>query len=119
MNKFLVKSILTLLLLSGVSIAQSSGFALGIIAGEPTGISAKYWTTTTTAFDFGLGYSFERNSRMHLHADYLFHARNIFNTTENVSLHYGPGGRIFCIAEFLYFPKTASTIYFYFFCLIK
>ena len=94
MNKFLVKSILTLLLLSGVSIAQSSGYALGIIAGEPTGISAKYWTTTTTAFDFGLGYSFERNSRMHLHADYLFHARNIFNTTENVSLHYGPGGRI-------------------------
>jgi hypothetical protein len=26
---------------------------------------------------------------------------------------------IFCIAEFLYFPKTVSTIYFYFFCLIK
>lgn len=94
MKNLLVKSLLFLFFFSTVSIAQSSGLGLGIIVGEPTGISAKYWTTSSTAFDFGLGYSFERNSRMHLHADYLFHARNIFNTTENISLHYGPGGRI-------------------------
>lgn len=90
----LAKIIFVLVILSGVTFAQSNGFGLGIIVGEPTGISAKYWTTSSTAFDFGLGYSFEKHSRMHLHADYLFHVKNIFNTTENISLYYGPGARL-------------------------
>jgi hypothetical protein len=94
MKNLLVKSLLFLFLFSTVSFAQSNGFGLGIMVGEPTGISAKYWTTSSTAFDFGLGYSFERNSRMHLHADYLFHVKGLFNTTENISLYYGPGARL-------------------------
>ena len=88
------KIVFVLLVFSGVSVAQSNGFGLGIILGQPTGISAKYWTSGSTAFDFGLGYSFERHSRMHLHADYLFHVKNIFNTAENFSLYYGPGARL-------------------------
>ncbi len=83
------------IVLFGVStFSQSRGFGLGIILGEPTGISAKYWTTGSTAFDFGLGYSFEKNSRMHLHADYLFHLKNIFNSQEDIALYYGPGARL-------------------------
>jgi hypothetical protein len=82
------------LLVSGISSAQTSGFGLGIILGQPTGLSAKYWLSSSNALDFGLGYSFEKNSRFHLHADYLFHANHLFNTTENISLHYGPGGRL-------------------------
>ena len=31
---------------------------------------------------------------MQLHADYLFHAKNIFDSAENISLYYGPGGRL-------------------------
>lgn len=76
------------------SFSQSRGFGLGIILGEPTGISAKYWTGSTTALDFGLGYSFEKNSRVHLHGDYLFHVNNLFQTTENIALYYGPGARL-------------------------
>lgn len=76
------------------SFSQSKGFGLGVIVGEPTGISAKYWTTSSTALDFGLGYSFEKNSRLHLHADYLFHVNNLFETTENLALYYGPGARL-------------------------
>jgi hypothetical protein len=94
MNYSIIKSVLIVLFISGFSFAQSNGFGLGIIVGQPTGISAKYWISSNNALDFGLGYSFERNSRMSLHADYLFHARNIFNTNENISLHYGPGGRL-------------------------
>lgn len=94
MKKVLLTSILLLFLINGITIAQSSGFGIGIIAGKPTGLSAKYWTTSSTAFDFGLGYSFEKNSRMYLHADYLFHSKNIFNSAENFSLYYGPGARL-------------------------
>lgn len=90
----LIKSIFIVLLISTISSAQSNGFGLGIIVGQPTGISAKYWTSSSTAFDFGLGYSFENNSRMHIHADYLFHSKDLFNTSENIALYYGPGARL-------------------------
>jgi hypothetical protein len=81
------------------SFSQSKGFGLGVIVGEPTGVSAKYWTTSSTALDFGLGYSFEKNSRLHLHADYLFHVNNLFETTENLALYYGPGARLRIVAN--------------------
>jgi hypothetical protein len=79
---------------SGLTFSQSKGFGLGAILGEPTGISAKYWTSGATAFDFGLGYSFTNNSNLHLHADYLFHTNDLINTTENISFYYGPGARL-------------------------
>ncbi|GAB4289307.1 MAG: hypothetical protein Kow0098_07210 [Ignavibacteriaceae bacterium] len=74
--------------------AQDKGFGLGIILGEPTGLSAKYWTTSINAFDFGLGYSFSpKNSRFHFHIDYLFHTQ-LSGVEEKLLLHYGPGARI-------------------------
>lgn len=94
MKNILLKIVFIITIISGTVFAQSYGFGLGIILGEPTGISAKYWTTGSTAFDFGLGYSLKKNSRLHLHADYLFHVNNLFNTTENISLYYGPGARL-------------------------
>lgn len=94
MKNILVKTVFILTIISGTAFSQSNGFGLGIILGEPTGISTKYWTTGSTAFDFGLGYSLKKNSRLHLHADYLFHVNNLFNTTENISLYYGPGARL-------------------------
>lgn len=97
MKNNLVKIILSIIIFSNFSVAQSNGFGLGIIVGQPTGISAKYWTTGNTAFDFGLGYSLEKHSRIHLHADYLFHVKDIFNTTENISLYYGPGARLMSV----------------------
>lgn len=94
MNNNLAKIILVMIIFSSISFAQSSGFGLGILLGQPTAISAKLWTTSSTAFDFGLGYSFESENRVHIHADYLFHVKNIFNTSENISLYYGPGARL-------------------------
>lgn len=94
MKKLVLIIFLLTALFSVQSFSQSKGFGLGIILGEPTGISAKYWTSSTTAFDFGLGYSFERHSRLHLHSDYLFHVKNLFQTNENIQLYYGPGARL-------------------------
>ena len=99
MKKIAVLSLLILCLYALPSFSQSKGFGLGIIVGEPTGISAKYWTTSNTALDFGLGYSFVKNSRFHLHADYLFQVNNLFETNENIALYYGPGARLRLVDE--------------------
>jgi hypothetical protein len=81
-----------------ISHAQGKGFGLGIIIGEPTGLSAKLWTSGRTALDFGLGWSVFNNhkdsgTRIHFHADYLWHSWNAINSTERFPLYYGIGGR--------------------------
>jgi hypothetical protein len=68
---------------------------LGVILGEPTGLSAKYWMTQTTALDFGAAWSFERDGNFHLHCDYLIHNFEIFKVDEgSLPLYFGIGGRV-------------------------
>ncbi|MFH1195386.1 MAG: hypothetical protein V1720_06715 [bacterium] len=84
--------------------AQDHGFGLGFILGEPTGLSAKLWTSNDNAFDFGLGVSvggdrisykghYNNGSRVHFHMDYLWHSFNAISSSENFPLYYGIGGR--------------------------
>lgn len=76
-------------------LAQQKGFGLGIIAGEPTGLSAKYFTNSINAFDFGLGYSFTSSDNLlHLYIDYIFHNRSLIQSDENFIVYYGPGVRL-------------------------
>lgn len=84
--------------------AQDRGFGLGFILGEPTGLSAKLWTSRVNAFDFGLGlsvggdrisnkYYYDGSSRVHFHMDYLWHSFSAINSTERFPIYYGIGGR--------------------------
>lgn len=85
--------------------AQEDKFALGVILGEPTGISAKLWTSTISAFDFGFGRSiggdrinnndihFDGSSRYHIHFDYILHDFNAVGSTGNYPIYYGVGAR--------------------------
>ena len=77
------------------AVAQERGFGLGVIIGEPTGFSAKYWTSSSTALDFGLGYSFtSTKSVFYLHGDYIFHNSALIESTEKFIVYYGPGARL-------------------------
>ena len=88
------------------SVAQDRDFGLGVIIGEPTGISAKLWTSPVNAFDFGLGWSYggdrignyngsyNGGDRTHFHMDYLWHSFDAIRSTERFPLYYGIGGRI-------------------------
>jgi hypothetical protein len=83
-----------MLLCSNAS-AQVSGFGLGIILGEPTGISAKLWKGETTAIDAAAGWSSGKNSVLHLHADYIFHNFNLIDVQKGkLPFYYGIGGRV-------------------------
>jgi len=104
-KEFLFGIILGLIvILAKPIIAQDHGFGIGIILGEPTGLSAKLWTSKENAFDFGLGLSvggdrishkgnYSGGSRIHFHMDYLWHSFNAISSTERFPLYYGIGGR--------------------------
>ena len=72
--------------------AQDKGFGLGIIVGEPTGLSGKGWISKTSAIDAGLAWSFLDDGSLHIHADYLWH--NFSVITPRIPLYVGVGGRI-------------------------
>jgi len=75
--------------------SRSSKVGLGVILGEPTGLSFKAWTSSTNAFDGGLAWSFGHDSDLYVHADYLWHNYSFFNVNEgSMPLYYGIGGRI-------------------------
>lgn len=67
-------------------------FGLGVILGEPTGISAKKWTSSENALAVGAAWSFENNETITLFADYLWH-RRIAVDSGDLSWYFGLGGR--------------------------
>ena len=92
-----IKYAVFLLLLSFISIsnAQDKGVGLGIIVGEPTGFSFKYWTSSTTAFDAALAWSFIDKGALHIHADYIIHNFDLIRVPEGkLPFYYGIGGRL-------------------------
>ena len=106
MKKIIVLALVVLAFGATANAQEQRNFGLGIIVGEPTGLSAKLWTSPENAFDFGLGWSiggdrlgsfdgrYDGGSRVHLHADYLWHSFNAIHSTERFPLYYGLGARI-------------------------
>jgi hypothetical protein len=75
--------------------AQDKGLGLGIMIGEPTGFSGKYWLNETNAVDFGLAYSFVHpHSSFSLHGDYLIHLPALITKDRSFPFYYGFGGRL-------------------------
>jgi len=65
-------------------------FGMGLIIGEPTGLSGKYWLGSDRAIDFALGASLFTDFRAHV--TYLYHI-DVFDE-QRVPLYYGIGGSI-------------------------
>ena len=93
--KKIVFIILLSLLLFNSSYSQNRKFGIGIILGEPTGISAKLETGFTNSFDFAAAWSVKEDKHMLLQADYVWHNFD-FNAVESgrASFYYGIGGRV-------------------------
>jgi hypothetical protein len=76
--------------------AQEGVTGLGILLGEPAGISVKTWISGRSAIDAGLAWSF-RTDAIHSHADYLWHNFTLFRPGEGkgkIPLYMGVGSRI-------------------------
>lgn len=73
--------------------AQKGGdFGAGVILGNPTGLTAKYWVNAAHAVDLGLGYS----SRFTVYGDYLWHAWDVIPQPAQgrVSPYLGLGAQV-------------------------
>ncbi|NNE43848.1 MAG: hypothetical protein HKN12_06550 [Gemmatimonadetes bacterium] len=79
--------------------AQADGdhgpVGLGVILGEPTGVSLKIWLDGRNAFAGAAAWSFADEAALHIHGDYLWH---FFNRVDidpgRLPLYIGVGGRI-------------------------
>lgn len=93
-SKKLLFAIVTVCLAFASTLAYGQGqdLGLGIILGEPTGISVKYWLGTTNAISGAAAWSFSGEESIHIHADYLFH--NFGLIQQNLPLYYGLGARV-------------------------
>lgn len=64
-------------------------FGIGFSVGEPTAVSARFWISRANSWDLALGSSAVGNP--HIHADYLWHFNDAFNS-RIFTLYAGVGG---------------------------
>ena len=84
-----------LILFSGLNYSQNKKIGAGIIVGEPTGFSFKYWLTEKTALDAGLVWSFVDENAFQIQADYLIHNFNLIKVSKGkLPFYFGIGGRL-------------------------
>ena len=62
-----------LMVIGGQAAHAQEGLGIGIILGEPTGISLKVWISEKQAIDAAAAWSFSENDSFQFHADYLVH----------------------------------------------
>ena len=88
MFRSIVFLVLIAVIFCSTAAAQDSGFGVGVILGEPTGLSGKLWLGGGAAIDGAAAWSFNKNGNLHLHADYLLHSLG-----DKIGLYYGLGVR--------------------------
>jgi len=71
MRKFIILS----LAITTFAFSVPKKFGIGIMLGEPTGISLKYWINRDTAVAGGLAWSL--GGYLHVHGDFLIHNRRL------------------------------------------
>jgi hypothetical protein len=81
------------------SFQANKTFGLGIMFGNPTGLSGKYYLGADTALDFGVGayYGYGRYYRrgLHIHGDFLWHPVVLASPDPfELPLYFGVGVRI-------------------------
>lgn len=95
MKKFHFVLAILVLFFVGAATAEERGFGLGVIIGEPCGLSFKNWIGNKTAVSWGVAWSIVHSGSLHFHADYLIHNHRLIQVPEvKLFLYYGVGGRL-------------------------
>ena len=92
---FVFISIIGLLIFCLSISAQDSGFGIGVVVGEPTGISVKAWLAKNRAICGAAGWSLTGEKHFNINADYIFHNFELIKFEKGeLPFYYGFGGRI-------------------------
>jgi hypothetical protein len=85
--------IMTVFFFSGVTMAEEQ-FGLGVMVGQPSGVSGKYFIDKYNALDAGFGWSLDSDHDFHIHADYLYHFYSFIDSgTGETPIYLGVGAR--------------------------
>lgn len=69
-------------------------FGMGLMVGEPIGLTLKYWLNESWAVDGAIAESFHRENGLQLHSDILWHKFGVFDVSEGrLPLYFGAGVR--------------------------
>lgn len=71
---------------------KTGKFGVGAIAGEPTGVSIKYWIKEIHAIDGALAWSLWDDNAFQVFSDYLYHDHKLSNS-DQWPVYYGLGMR--------------------------
>ena len=94
MKNYLFGLIFAFFLISSQINAQESGFGLGMVIGDPTGISLKGWINDVNAIDATVSWSFYKAGFFNLTADYIWHFDVIPVIKGKLPLYVGPGASL-------------------------
>ena len=73
MRKMFILALFILVLFCSDFFAQESGFGLGVIMGEPTGVNFKLWYGYRTALVGAAAWSFGDETYLHFYLDFIAH----------------------------------------------
>jgi hypothetical protein len=95
MTRGMMAIVVLALICACVSAVQAGPFGVGIMAGEPTGLTFKQWMAHGRAIDLAAAWSFTDYAAVHIHMDYLFHFPGPPEIeVPGLLFHFGLGGRI-------------------------
>ena len=70
-------------------------FGLGVVLGEPSGITGKQWLSQHNALSGTVAWSFRGRDKIHIHIDYLRHNFETITVERgSMAFFYGLGGRL-------------------------
>ena len=73
--------------------ATAGKLGVGIMAGEPTGGTVKFWLTDRLALDGAAGWSFRNDTDLYLHSDVLWHNFDLLPASPGrLPVYIGVGG---------------------------
>ncbi len=87
------------LLLSMNAFPQKGEFGMGVILGNPTALSVKWWTGKVTAIDASLGYHFGNMNHLHVNTDLLAHLWSFDKEGDLIRIYFGAGAGMGFISD--------------------
>lgn len=86
--------LLIIFLSTNVFAMERKNNGIGIIAGDPTGITSKILINKNSAIDAGIGWKTSGDNELHIYGDYLYHLYDVFEVKKGMlPLYFGGGIR--------------------------
>ena len=101
MNRKVVTALAVASICIGVAAARPQGLGLGLMGGNPSGLSLKVWTGPHVALDAGLGYTLWYGRALSFHGDVLWHTNSLLQSSEDgyLPLYIGVGARVVMVSD--------------------